>query len=79
MKLAREFLPTVTNDVYVSLKFREVHVGVGTGAGGCLLVTGYVDTEDAQAELERIISLQTPPVPVVYRLKILEHDPHAKP
>ena len=79
MKLARQHLPAITNAVYANPEFRDVTVGVGTGAGGCFLVVGAVETEKNLSELQRIIAAQQPPVTVVYQLKVLERYSDAKP
>jgi len=72
MKVAREHLPTISNAVHSRSEFRDVTVGVGTGAGGCLLVVGVVETEKDLSELQRIIGATQPPVTVVYRLNVVE-------
>jgi len=79
MKLARQNLPAITNAVYAKPEFRDVRVGVGTGAGGCFLVFGVIDTEKNLSELQRTIAAQQPPVTVVYQLKVLERYSDAKP
>jgi hypothetical protein len=79
MKLARQYLPGITNVVYSRPEFRDVRVGVGTGAGGCFLVTGMVDTEKQLSELESVIGATKPPLTVLYRLKVLERYSDAKP
>jgi hypothetical protein len=42
MSLAREHLAGITNAVHSHPEFRDVRVGVGTGAGGCFLVVGML-------------------------------------
>jgi len=79
MTLAREHLPAITNAIFAHPEFRDVRVGVGTGAGGCFLVVGLVETEQRLSELQRIIAAQQPPVTVVYQLKVLERYSDAKP
>ena len=79
MALAREHLPAITNAVYARSEFRDVRVGVGTGAGGCFLVVGMVETEKNLTELQRVIGAQQPQVTVVYQLKVLERYSDAKP
>ena len=72
MGIAREYLPVITNAVYSCPQFRDARVGVGTGAGGCFLVYGMVDTEAQLSELESVIAATKPPLTVLYRLKVLE-------
>jgi hypothetical protein len=78
MKVAREHLPAVTNAVVSHPEFRDVQVGVGTGAGGCFLAVGTVDTQEQLSELERVIAATKPPVTVFYRVKALG-SPSAEP
>ncbi len=72
MKLAREYLPAITNAVHSHSEFRDVRVGVGTGAGGCFLVVGVVDTQEQSSKLQSVISATKPPVRVLYSLKVLD-------
>ena len=78
MRLAREFLPGVTNAVYSHPEFRDITIGIGTGAGGCLLVVGLVESEKQQSELQGVIGATKPRVPVLYRLKVLGTPSHGK-
>jgi hypothetical protein len=71
MKWARNHLPAITNSVFAHPEFRDVQVGVGTEAGGCLLVVGTVDTQEQLSKLESVIAAAKPPVTVLYRLKVL--------
>lgn len=79
MKLAGEFLPSIVKTVHAHPEFQDVLVGVGTGAGGCLLVTGMIETEKNLSDLQRIIRTQNPPVVVIYNLKVLEKYSNVKP
>ena len=79
MRLAREFLPGITNVMASHPEFRDVTVGVGTGAGGCLLVVGMVETEKQKADLEQVIAGTRPPATVTYAIKVLQKDSGGKP
>lgn len=79
MALARAHLPAITNAVFARPEFRDVRVGVGTGAGGCFLIVGIVETEQNLSDLQHVIAAQQPPVRVVYQLKVLERYSDAKP
>jgi hypothetical protein len=76
MRLARESLPGVSNAVYSHPEFRDISIGIGTGAGGCLLVVGLVKSEKEQLELQGVIGATKPTVPVLYRLKVLGTPSH---
>ena len=69
MNLARQHLAAITSAVYGNPEFRNVTIGVGTAAGGCFLVAGWVENESIVSELQRFISAQQPPVNVVYQVK----------
>lgn len=79
MKMARQHLAAITNAVDANPEFCDVRVGVGTGAGGCLLVFGMVETDKNLLDLQRVIAARQPPVTVVYQLKVLEKYSDAKP
>jgi hypothetical protein len=72
MKLAREYLPEITNIVCSHPEFRNVRVGVGTAKTGCLLVVGTVETHTQLIRLRGVVAASKPPLEVMYRVKVLE-------
>jgi hypothetical protein len=70
MKQARRHLPTVTQAVYAKPEFSEVTVGVGTAAGGCLLVIGRVASQSDLETLRQCISNTQPPVAVTMAVAV---------
>jgi hypothetical protein len=79
MRIAREFLPVITSAVHSHQEFHDVTTGVGTGAGGCLVIYGVVESERRRTELQNIIAATKPPVTVTYAIKVLAGDSNVKP
>jgi hypothetical protein len=70
MRAARQHLPQVQSVLVSRPEFHSVGVGVGTGAGGCLLITGKVATGTDLQHLKTSVAATHPPIRVVYAVHV---------
>lgn len=68
MKLARTHVPKVTQSLDSYPEFSSVKAGVGTAAGGCLMLVGRVSTQDDFERLKSIVAGTQPPVEVWFNV-----------
>jgi len=72
MRQARAHLPVVTQTISARPKFAHVSVGVGTGAGGSILLAGRVASQGDLESLRQCIASTHPPVTVTYSVSVSE-------
>ena len=70
MRQARGHLPVVTQTLSARQEFAHVTTGVGTGAGGSILVTGRVASRSDLETLRQCIASTQPPVTVTYSVSV---------
>lgn len=66
MRQARRHLPVVRQTISARQEFGHVTAGVGTGAGGSILVTGRVASQSDLESLRQCIANTQAPVTVTY-------------
>src|SRR5271167_4971783 len=70
MRQARGHLPAVTHAISSRPEFAHVTAGVGTGAGGSILVAGRVASPSDLESLRQCIASTQPPVTVTYSVLV---------
>lgn len=70
IRQARAHLPTVTQAISGRPEFAHVTAGVGTGAGGSILVAGRVESQSHLESLRQYIASTQPPVTVTYSVSV---------
>jgi hypothetical protein len=70
MAKAREHLPKVEAITHTDERFALITPGVSTARMGCLVLTGYVQTDGDRQELQRLVEGTAPPVTVVFAVQV---------
>jgi len=70
MRKARAHLPVVTQAISARPEFAHVTAGVGTGAGGSILVAGRVVSQSDLESLRQCVASTQPPVTVSYSVSV---------
>jgi hypothetical protein len=72
MRLAEQHLPVVREALGQLREFESIRVGVYTGQGGALMVTGLVHTSESLARLKRLVAATNPPIDVYCTVQVLK-------
>lgn len=70
LSLARSHLPAVTNALAGHPEFRQLGIGAGTMARGCVLIVGPVENESQIQTLKDLVEATRPPVVVLYNVYV---------
>jgi len=75
IKLARKLGLLLEQIVQSHPEFRDVKFDPSTAHNGCLMVLGWVDTEEELSDLKSIVTNSRPPVFVGYMVKVTPPEP----
>ncbi|MEW6026649.1 MAG: hypothetical protein AB1599_05085 [Planctomycetota bacterium] len=70
MRKARNHLPAINNVIQQYPDFKNIRLGVFTGMGGSILITGHVKSKKDIDALKKLVDSTNPPVNVKYSLWI---------
>lgn len=68
LKKAEKHVPIIEQAIKSNPKFQHIKVGRYTGAGGCILMSGYVESQKDLEELKTLINTTKSPVEVKFIL-----------
>jgi hypothetical protein len=77
MRQAAEHIRKIEPVLAADWRFAHVRLGAGTGHNGCLLVVGWVRSNEDRAALESFIENSSPPVYVNWSIWISSEGPAA--
>lgn len=78
MQKAERHIALVQPAIRADARFQHVDLAAFTSDNGCLLIQGYVTTEQALSDLQRIIAQSRPPVLTKFAVYVIPDEPSQK-